>query len=83
MQRWRGLDEVPADWGRCVLTIGVFDGVHRGHRELITRAVDSARERGIPSVLMTFDPHPIRHFRPDAAPFRLAFGIGDFRRVLL
>ena len=71
MQRWRGLDEVPADWGRCVLTIGVFDGVHRGHRELITRAVDSARERGIPSVLMTFDPHPMEVVRPGSHPAQL------------
>ncbi|MBY6411057.1 bifunctional riboflavin kinase/FAD synthetase [Rhodococcus sp. BP-252] len=71
MQRWRGLDDVPADWGRCVLTIGVFDGVHRGHAQLITRAVKSAKERGIPSVLMTFDPHPMEVVRPGSHPAQL------------
>ncbi|MGW0175122.1 bifunctional riboflavin kinase/FAD synthetase [Rhodococcus sp. NPDC003322] len=71
MQRWRGLDDVPADWGRCVLTIGVFDGVHRGHAQLISRAVKAASERGIPSVLMTFDPHPMEVVRPGSHPGQL------------
>ncbi|QNG19155.1 bifunctional riboflavin kinase/FAD synthetase [Rhodococcus triatomae] len=71
MLRWRGLDEVPADWGRCVLTIGVFDGVHRGHAQLISRAVEAAHERGIPSVLMTFDPHPMEVVRPGSHPAQL------------
>ncbi|MFD4180701.1 bifunctional riboflavin kinase/FAD synthetase [Rhodococcus sp. NPDC058514] len=71
MQRWRGLDEVPADWGRCVLTIGVFDGVHRGHAQLISRAVKAASERGIASVLMTFDPHPAEVVRAGSHPAQL------------
>ncbi|RVW03893.1 bifunctional riboflavin kinase/FAD synthetase [Rhodococcus xishaensis] len=71
MQRWRGLDDVPADWGRCVLTIGVFDGVHRGHAQLISRAVDAAEERGMSSVLMTFDPHPAEVVRPGSHPAQL------------
>ncbi|MBM4493382.1 bifunctional riboflavin kinase/FAD synthetase [Rhodococcus hoagii] len=57
--------------GRCVLTIGVFDGVHRGHAQLISRAVDAARQRGIPSVLMTFDPHPAEVVRPGSHPAQL------------
>ncbi|WP_052172871.1 bifunctional riboflavin kinase/FAD synthetase [Nocardia sp. BMG111209] len=71
MQRWRSLDDVPADWGRCVLTIGVFDGVHRGHAQLISRAVKSAAVRGVPSVLMTFDPHPMEVIRPGSHPAQL------------
>ncbi|MFI6867003.1 bifunctional riboflavin kinase/FAD synthetase [Nocardia sp. NPDC050406] len=72
MQRWRSLDEMPAEWGRCVLTIGVFDGVHRGHAQLISRAVKSAAARGVPSVLMTFDPHPMEVVRPGSHPAQLS-----------
>ncbi|WP_051133204.1 bifunctional riboflavin kinase/FAD synthetase [Nocardia paucivorans] len=71
MQRWRSLDDMPADWGRCVLTIGVFDGVHRGHAQLISRAVKSAAARGVPAVLMTFDPHPMEMIRPGSHPAQL------------
>ena len=68
MERWRGLEQVPGRWGRCVVTIGVFDGVHRGHQQLIGRAVDKARELGVPCVLLTFDPHPIEVVRPGSHP---------------
>ncbi len=68
MQRWRSLDAVPPGWGRCVLTIGVFDGVHRGHAEIIGRAVDLAAGRGVPSVLLTFVPHPSEVVRPGSHP---------------
>jgi riboflavin kinase/FMN adenylyltransferase len=54
-----------------VLTIGVFDGVHRGHRELINRAVELAAKRDLPSVLMTFDPHPSEVVRPGSHPAQL------------
>ncbi|MBN4926305.1 bifunctional riboflavin kinase/FAD synthetase [Hoyosella rhizosphaerae] len=70
-QRWRGLSAIPADWGRCVVTIGVFDGVHRGHTRLITKAVEEARRLGVPSVLMTFDPHPSEVVRPGSHPAQL------------
>lgn len=72
MLRWRGLDDIPADWGRCVVTIGVFDGVHRGHAQLITRAIRAAKERGVPAVLMTFDPHPAEVVRPGTHPPQLS-----------
>lgn len=68
MQRWRGLEQLPGDWGRCVVTIGVFDGVHLGHQQLITHAVQQARQRGLPCVLVTFDPHPAEVVRPGSHP---------------
>jgi riboflavin kinase / FMN adenylyltransferase len=71
VQRWRGQNEIPTDWGRCVLTIGVFDGVHRGHQELIAAAVKAGRERNVPTVLMTFDPHPMEVVHPGSHPAQL------------
>lgn len=68
MQRWRGVESAPSSWGRCVVTIGVFDGVHRGHQLIIGRAVERARELGVPSVVLTFDPHPIEVVRPGSHP---------------
>ncbi|MGW2376393.1 MULTISPECIES: bifunctional riboflavin kinase/FAD synthetase [Kitasatospora] len=72
MQRWRGLEEIPADWGRSVVTIGSFDGVHRGHQLIIGRAVERARELGLPTVVVTFDPHPREVIRPGSHPPLLA-----------
>jgi riboflavin kinase / FMN adenylyltransferase len=71
VRRWRGLDDLPGGWGRCVATIGVFDGVHLGHQELINRAVTLAGDRGIQSVLVTFDPHPSEVVRPGSHPAQL------------
>lgn len=71
MQRWRGLEQTPGGWGRCVVTIGVFDGVHRGHQQLITHAVQQARRRNVPCVLMTFDPHPSEVVRAGSHPAQL------------
>ena len=71
MEHWRGIDEIPASWGRCVLTIGVFDGVHRGHQALIREAVATGRSHGVPTVLMTFDPHPAEVVRPGSHPAQL------------
>lgn len=68
MQRWRGLDSTPPGWGRCVVTIGMFDGVHRGHQKTIGRAVEKARVAGLPSVVLTFDPHPSEVVRPGSHP---------------
>ncbi|WP_020665918.1 bifunctional riboflavin kinase/FAD synthetase [Amycolatopsis nigrescens] len=71
MQRWRGLSDLPSGWGRCVITIGVFDGVHRGHQALIASTVAAARSRGLPSVVLTFDPHPSEVLRPGSHPAQL------------
>ncbi|MEU5309927.1 bifunctional riboflavin kinase/FAD synthetase [Streptomyces sp. NPDC021562] len=72
MQRWRGLEDIPEDWGRSVVTIGSYDGVHRGHQLIIRHAVDRARELGIPAVVVTFDPHPSEVVRPGSHPPLLA-----------
>ncbi len=58
----------PPDWGRSVVTIGSYDGVHRGHQLIIRHAVDRARELGVPSVVVTFDPHPSEVVRPGSHP---------------
>jgi len=71
VQRWHGLEAVPTDWGNSVATIGVFDGVHRGHAEIIGKAVEQARARDIPSVLVTFVPHPSEVLRPGSHPPQL------------
>ena len=68
MQRWRGLEATPGDLGRTVVTVGMYDGVHRGHQALIGAAVERAREQGRPCLLLTFDPHPAEVIRPGSHP---------------
>ncbi|MGW5162931.1 bifunctional riboflavin kinase/FAD synthetase, partial [Nonomuraea wenchangensis] len=57
--------------GRSVVTVGVYDGVHRGHQRVLGRAVAVARERGLPAVAVTFEPHPDEVVRPGTHPARL------------
>lgn len=54
-----------------VVTVGTFDGVHRGHLDVLARLVDRARETNLPSLLVTFEPHPLEVVRPAAAPLLL------------
>jgi riboflavin kinase/FMN adenylyltransferase len=68
VQRWRGLEATPGDLGRTVVTIGMYDGVHRGHQELIGTAVSRARALRRPCLLLTFDPHPAEVVRPGSHP---------------
>ncbi|MBD3778782.1 MAG: bifunctional riboflavin kinase/FAD synthetase [Micrococcales bacterium] len=68
MQRWTDLAQVPADFGPSVVTIGNFDGVHRGHVGVLTRMVADARAAGARSVAVTFTPHPQQVHRPETAP---------------
>ncbi|HVV30772.1 MAG TPA: bifunctional riboflavin kinase/FAD synthetase [Mycobacteriales bacterium] len=68
MERWHGVGSRPPDWDGCVVTIGVFDGVHRGHQAIIGRAVERARVLGVPAVVVSFDPHPVEVLRPGTHP---------------
>ncbi|MDQ2778754.1 MAG: bifunctional riboflavin kinase/FAD synthetase [Pseudomonadota bacterium] len=61
----------------CAVTIGNFDGVHRGHQAMLALLTSEARHRGLPACVLSFEPHPRDHFarlagRPDTAPARIA-----------
>lgn len=56
----------------CVLTIGKFDGVHLGHQAVLSQVVDKAKELGLPSTVMVFEPQPEELFTPEQAPARLS-----------
>ena len=62
------IDDLPAGFGPCALTIGNFDGVHRGHQEILKRVVEQAKRLQIESVALTFEPHPLAIVAPDRAP---------------
>lgn len=68
MRLLRSLDNLPADLRHGAVTIGNFDGVHRGHARLVERLLAKAREVGGPALVFTFDPHPVRLLRPESAP---------------
>jgi riboflavin kinase/FMN adenylyltransferase len=73
MRVWHGLDQVEPEFGPSVVTIGNFDGVHRGHQEVLAHAKARAAELGgLPVVALTFDPHPMAVLRPDRAPAMLS-----------
>src|SRR5271165_3555316 len=65
---YRSLDEIPAGFGPSVAAIGNFDGVHLGHREILSAVVAEARAFGTKGVAVTFDPHPDQFLRPEQAP---------------
>lgn len=71
MHVFRGLPNA-ASRTPCVLAIGNFDGVHRGHQVLLARLRAEADRRGLPACVMTFEPHPREFFFPDKAPARIA-----------
>jgi riboflavin kinase/FMN adenylyltransferase len=74
MRTMRVFHGLPPVAGRraCALTVGNFDGVHRGHRALLHRVVEVARQRNLVAAAMTFEPHPREYFAPEQAPARIA-----------
>ncbi len=66
MQIFHKLDDVPADFGPSILSVGNFDGVHRAHAHVLAEIVQRARRTGAKAVAVTFEPHPARILRPDS-----------------
>jgi riboflavin kinase/FMN adenylyltransferase len=66
VKTFRRLEDFPAELRGGVLSVGKFDGLHRGHAEILARLIETARRRGAPAVVFTFDPPPALALRPDA-----------------
>ncbi|MBB5789879.1 bifunctional riboflavin kinase/FAD synthetase [Jiangella mangrovi] len=81
MHHWTDLGQVPPGFGPSVVTIGNFDGVHLGHRQVLTRMVADSRAGGSQAVAVTFDPHPRQLHRPEDAP-ALITGVRDKLELL-
>jgi riboflavin kinase/FMN adenylyltransferase len=81
MQIIRHLDEHRLDLLRSVVTLGNFDGIHLGHRALIGGAVSDSKRLAVPSVVLTFEPHPLRVLAPERAP-RLLLAHKDKMQLL-
>jgi riboflavin kinase/FMN adenylyltransferase len=71
MERLTGGDLLADRFRGGIIALGNFDGFHLGHQTVIGHAIDWAKREGRPAIVATFDPHPVRHFKPDTAPFRL------------
>ena len=71
MERLDGGSAVPERLRGGIVALGNFDGFHKGHQAVVGRAIERARAEGRPALVATFEPHPMRYFRPDSPPFRL------------
>ncbi|BBB13255.1 riboflavin biosynthesis protein RibF [Sphingopyxis sp. FD7] len=71
MIRLDGHNRIEAPLRGGVIALGNFDGFHAGHQAVVGRAVRHATDEGRPAIVATFDPHPVRFFKPDVPPFRL------------
>ncbi|MGB6728852.1 MAG: bifunctional riboflavin kinase/FAD synthetase [Terracidiphilus sp.] len=78
---FRSLEEIPVGFGPTALAIGNFDGVHLGHRQILSAVVADARARNALAVAVTFEPHPEHFLRPDRAP-QLITPLGERLRLL-
>lgn len=74
MQHWTDPHATPTHLRPCVATFGNFDGVHRGHRAILDELTRQGRERGLPVVAVTFEPHPVEVMHPERAPEIIAPG---------
>ena len=72
---------LPPDVNATVVTVGTFDGVHRGHRDVLDRLVARGKALGRRTVLVTFEPHPLEVVNPAAAPLMLT--VGEEKREVL
>ncbi len=72
MHRWTDLSQTPPGLRPCVVTLGNFDGVHKGHQAVISATLRAAEAHNLPSVAVTFDPHPVAVLRPHDAPDLIA-----------
>ncbi|MBM6400357.1 bifunctional riboflavin kinase/FAD synthetase [Phycicoccus sonneratiae] len=72
MHRWSDPARTPEALRPCVLTLGNFDGVHRGHKAVLGALVEAGARLGLPAVAITFDPHPVAVLHPDRAPELIA-----------
>ena len=81
MQVFRKLEDIPADFGPSILSVGNFDGVHRAHRHVIREMVERARTQQAKAVAVTFEPHPVRILRPDS-PLKLITPTPEKLRLL-
>lgn len=68
MLTFTAAEQVPSDFGRTAVTIGKFDGVHTGHRAVLSRLIEIARQRGLRSAVVTFDRNPLRLLAPERCP---------------
>ena len=78
----RDIDNIPEDLTGSVITIGNFDGIHLGHREIFRKLVREARERNKKSVVITFDPHPQKIIHPERRPFFLLTPLNEKLRLI-
>jgi riboflavin kinase/FMN adenylyltransferase len=82
MQIFRGINNIPNNISPCSMTIGNFDGVHKGHTQIIQSVIDRAKSKGLKSAILTFADHPVKLFRPDLYDNFLIFNLSQKLKFL-